>query len=176
MNDKSPIRMMVMASLFAALTAVGAYIAVPIGPVPIVLANFFVMTAGLLLGWKWAPLSMVVYLGLGLIGLPVFSGGASGPAAFAGPTGGFLIAYAFSAYFMALISGAGEPRLWKDAIAVSAGIAIVYLIGVPRLKYSLDMDWNKALTAGMLPFIPGDLIKGAAAVAAVKYLRPRFND
>ncbi|MBB6482546.1 biotin transporter BioY [Spirochaeta isovalerica] len=176
MNEKSSIRMMVMSSLFAALTAVGAYIAIPIGPVPIVLANFFVMCAGLLLGKKWAPLSMIVYLGLGFAGLPVFSGGASGPAAFAGPTGGFLIAYVLSALTIAIISGSGETRLWKDIAAVLAGIAIVYLVGVPWLKISLDMDWAKAMTAGMLPFIPGDMLKGAAAVAIVKYLRPRFND
>jgi len=176
MNEKSTLRMMVMSSLFAALTAVGAYIAIPIGPVPIVLANFFVMSAGLLLGKKWAPASMAVYLLIGLAGLPVFTGGGSGPASFAGPTGGFLLAYLVSAFVIALICGAGEPKLWKDGVAVLAGIAVVYLIGVPWLKFSLSMDWSKALAAGMIPFIPGDLIKAAAAVAIVKFLRPRFND
>lgn len=174
--NKSPLTMMVMASLFTALIAVGAYIAIPIGPVPIVLANFFVISAGLFLGKKWASLSVIVYLILGLVGLPVFSGGASGPGAFAGPTGGFLFSYLISVFVIALISSAGEQNIWKDIIAVLTGIALVYLIGVPWLKYTYHLTWVKAYTAGMLPFIPGDLLKGSAAIVLVRYLRPRFND
>lgn len=167
---------MVLSALFAALTAVGAYVAIPIGPVPIILANLFVLTAGLLLGMKWAPASMGIYLLLGLVGLPVFAGGASGPAVFAGPTGGFLIAYPISVFIMALISSRGTPSLKKDIPAVLAGIAIVYLLGVPWLKLSLGMEWGKALSAGMLPFIPGDLLKGAVAIILAKYIRPQLND
>lgn len=176
MNKTISLRYAVLASLFAALTAVGAYISIPIGPVPIVLANMFVITAGLLLGRKWAPASMGIYLFLGAIGLPVFSGGNSGIAYFAGPTGGFLIGYALAAFVIALICNAGKTALWKDILAVLAGITVVYLLGVPWLKYSLSMDWPKAFSAGMIPFIPGDLLKGAIAVVLVRLLRPQLND
>lgn len=176
MNQKSSIRMMVLSALFAALTSVGAYIAIPIGPVPIVLSNLFILLAGLLLGKKWAPVSIGIYLLLGLAGLPVFAGGASGPAVFAGPTGGFLISFPLAAFIIALISSIGTPSLKKDIPAVLAGIAFVYLLGVPWLKISLGMEWGKALTAGMIPFIPGDLLKGAAAVILAKYIRPQLND
>lgn len=176
MKKQSSIKMMVLASLFAALTAVGAYIAVPIGPVPIVLANLFVLMAGLLLGPKWAPASMGIYLLIGVAGLPVFSGGASGPAALLGHTGGFLIGYPIAAFIMGLISGSGKPSLKKDIPAVLAGIAVVYLLGVPWLKHVIGMDWSRTIGAGMLPFIPGDLLKGAAAVVLAKFLRPGLND
>ncbi|MCK7505939.1 MAG: biotin transporter BioY [Desulfobacterales bacterium] len=78
---------MVYASLFAALTAVGAYLFVPIGPVPIVLQNMFVFLAGLLLGSRWGLASVAVYLLAGICGLPVFAGGTGGIGRFVGPTG-----------------------------------------------------------------------------------------
>jgi len=167
---------MVLAALFAALTAVGAYIAVPIGPVPIVLSNLFIIMAGLLLGKKWAPASTAIYLLLGAIGLPVFAGGTSGLAVFAGPTGGFLLGFLFAAFVIAAISSIGKHALWKDITAVLCGIALIYLTGVPWLKYTLSMDWAKAFPVGMLPFIPGDLLKGAIAVVLVRFLRSQLND
>ena len=74
MNTPSQLRMMVYASLLAALIAVGAYLAIPIGPVPIVLQNLFVLLAGLLLGSRWGAASVAVYLLAGACGLPVFAG------------------------------------------------------------------------------------------------------
>ena len=165
----------VLAALFAALTAVGGYIAVPIGPVPIVLANLFVMLAGLLLRPKWAFSSMGIFLFLGIIGLPVFAGGRSGFAVLLGPTGGFLSGYLLAVLLISLICLIGKPSLLRDSAAVLAGIAAVYLLGVPWLKINMGFDWNKALSLGMLPFIPGDLLKGAAAVFIAKNLRPQIN-
>jgi biotin transport system substrate-specific component len=176
MKETSQLRFVVLAALFAALTAIGSYISIPVGPVPIVMANLFIFMAGLLLGKKWAATSIGIYLLLGLIGLPVFAGGASGVAVFAGPTGGFLLGYPVSAFIIALISSSGKTALWKDILAVLAGITISYLLGVPWLKYSLSMDWVKAIGAGMLPFIPGDLIKGAAAITLIKFLRPQIHE
>lgn len=176
MENKSQLSLIVLAALFAALTAVGAYIAIPVGPVPIVLSNLFVIMAGLLLGKKWATASMAIYLLLGIIGLPVFSGGASGLAVIAGPTGGFLIGFPLSAFTIALISGRGKPALWKDIAAVSVGILIIYLPGVPWLKYSLSMEWSSALKAGMIPFVPGDLLKGTVAIILVRLLRPQIYE
>ena len=78
MDSSNQLRMMVYASLFAALTAVGAFLAIPIGPVPIVLQNMFVYLAGLLLGGRWGLASVGVYLLAGASGLPVFAGGLGG--------------------------------------------------------------------------------------------------
>lgn len=170
------LRYMVLAALFAALTAVGAYISLPIGPVPIVLSNLFVILAGLLLGKKWATASILLYVLLGALGLPVFSGATSGIAVILGPTGGFLFGFIIAAFVIALISSIGENALWKDIVAVICGTAVIYLIGVPWLKSNLSLDWPKALSAGLLPFIPGAILKGAAAVVLAKFLRPQLND
>lgn len=86
------IRMTVYASLFAALTAAGAYLSIPIGPVPIVLQNLFILLSGLLLGSRWGPASVAVYLLAGACGLPVFAGGMGGIGRLVGPTGGYLSA------------------------------------------------------------------------------------
>ena len=93
MGASNQLRMMVYASLFAALTAVGAFLALPIGPVPIVLQNMFVFLAGLLLGSRWGLASVGVYLLAGAVGLPVFAGGLGGLGRLIGPTGGYLIGY-----------------------------------------------------------------------------------
>src|SRR4030066_809482 len=98
------LRWMVFASLMAALTAVGAYIHVPFGPVPIVLSTLFVILSGLLLGSRWGLTSMALYLLVGAIGIPVFAGGKGGFAHFLGPTGGYLFGYVLSAWITGLIS------------------------------------------------------------------------
>ena len=87
------LRQMVYASLLAALTAAGGYIQLPIGPVPIVLQNLFVLVAGLILGPRWGLTSMGIYLLLGLVGFPVFAGGKGGLAHLMGPTGGYLLGF-----------------------------------------------------------------------------------
>src|SRR4030043_1983259 len=85
------LRWTVLSSLMAAMTAVGAYIHVPIGPVPIVLSTLFVLLSGFLLGSHWGMASMGLYLLVGAIGIPVFAGGKGGFAHFFGPTGGYLL-------------------------------------------------------------------------------------
>ena len=177
MPQPAPLKQIVYASLFAALTAVGGYIAVPLGPVPIVLANLFVILAGLLLRPGGAASSIGIFLFLGAIGLPVFAGGKAGLAAFFGPTGGFLIGYFVSAVVISLISRSGKNRsALKDTAAVAAGIALLYMIGIPWLKYNLGFDWPKALAAGMIPFIPGDVLKGIAAVFIARTIRLQIDD
>jgi biotin transport system substrate-specific component len=93
MDPSTSLRMTVYASLMAALIAAGAYMALPIGPVPIVLQNLFVFLSGLLLGPRWGVASIGVYLMAGALGLPVFAGGVGGIGRFAGPTGGYLLGY-----------------------------------------------------------------------------------
>lgn len=152
----------ILACLFAALISVGAYIAVPIPgtPVPIVLQNFFIMLAGLLLGPVWGVLATLVYLALGAVGLPVFAGGTGGIARFFGPTGGYLFGYIPAVFFMGLVSRlGGRRRWWRDAIALVAGCAVIYGIGVFWLKTAIGSSWQKAVAGGMLPFLLGDVVK-----------------
>ncbi len=171
-NASNQLRMTVYASLFAALVAVGAFISIPIGPVPIVLQNFFVLLAALLLGPRWALASISVYLLAGICGLPVFAGGTAGIGRILGPTGGYLLGYLPAVFITAWISQKGGRRTWTDIVAMVCGSLLVYGCGVPWLKVVTGMPLSKALAVGMVPFLPGDALKIAAAIPVVRALRP----
>jgi len=166
------LRMTVYASLLAALTAAGAYMAIPIGPVPIVLQNLFIYLAGLLLGWRWGLATVGVYLLAGALGLPVFAGGLGGIGRIVGPTGGYLIGFLPAVFLIGWISARGRGKAIFDVLAMIAGTAVIYALGVTWLKVLTGMSWEKTLAVGMLPFLIGDALKIAAAVPIAKALRP----
>ena len=172
MNTSDQLRMTVYASLLAALTAAGAYLAIPIGPVPIVLQNLFVLLTGLLLGPRWGTASVGIYLLAGALGLPVFAGGVGGIGRFAGPTGGYLLGFVPAVYVIGLISKKAGERMIFDVIAMLCGSIIIYACGVTWLKILTNMTLSKTLAVGMFPFLPGDILKIAAAVPIAKALRP----
>ncbi|MDM8523264.1 biotin transporter BioY [Desulfococcaceae bacterium HSG8] len=172
MNQSEQLRMTVYASLLAALIAAGSYIAIPVGPVPIVLQNLFVMLAGLLLGSRWGLASVAVYLLAGACGLPVFAGGTGGIGRLVGPTGGYLISYLPAVWLIGVITEKAKGRVLFDIAAMICATAIVYTLGVTWLKIVTGMTFVKSLAAGMYPFLLGDILKIAAAVAIAKALRP----
>lgn len=167
--------MIVLASLMAALMAVGAYLHVPVGPVPIVLTNLFVLLSGLLLGGRWGLVSVGVYLLIGSIGMPVFYGGKGGIAHVLGPTGGYLFGFALSAWVTGWISGRLRHSIPGGAIAVIVGVLVVYGVGVPWLKLMTGMSWDKAWLVGMLPFLIGDAVKAFVALVLARAVRPILN-
>jgi biotin transport system substrate-specific component len=172
MTASTDLKMTVYASLFVALIAVGAFIAIPIGPVPIVLQNLFVLLAGLLLGPVWGLACVAVYLIIGLAGLPVFAGGTSGLGKLFGPTGGYLLGYLPCVFITASVSrGLGKKPVF-DILAMVLGSLIVYATGVPWLKAVTGMSLEKAVMAGMVPFLIGDALKIMAAAFLAKALRP----
>jgi biotin transport system substrate-specific component len=173
--DSLVIRKMVYGSLMAALIAVGAFIAVPIGPVPIVLQNLFVMLAGLLLGGRWGCISVTIYLLAGALGLPVFAGGSGGIARLVGPTGGYLIGFAPAALVIGWLSGRGGGRFIVDVAAMVVGTAIIYAIGVTRLGVVADLSPKAALLVGMVPFLPGDAVKIIITAIIARKLRFRIG-
>lgn len=168
----SALREVVFAALFAALTAVGALVALPLGPVPIVLQNLFVYLAGLLLGARWGLASVGIYLLAGACGLPVFAGGTGGIGRLVGPTGGYLIGYLPAVALIGWIAQKAGRRAWGDVAAMLCGTAVLYACGVLGLKLLTGLAWPKALAAGMLPFLPGDALKIAVAVPIARALRP----
>ncbi len=178
MNSNNSLQMTVYASLLAALIAAGAYLAIPIGPVPIVLQNLFVMLTGLLLGPRWGLGAVAVYLLAGACGLPVFAGGTGGIGRLVGPTGGYLLGYLPAVFVMGWISRKGENRILFDVMAMICGTVIVYALGVTGLKVLTGMTAGKAVSVGMLPFLPGDALKIAAAIPIVRAIRPvlRLSD
>ena len=169
MESKISVKETVIVSIFTALTVLGGYIAIPLGPVSMVLSNFVILLSGLLLGSKRGTSVAFTYLLLGALGLPVFAGGTSGIAHIIGPTGGYLIGYLPAAFITGLISEHKKRSLKKDALALIFGTLSIYTFGIPWLKFSLSMSWNNAISAGMLPFLIGDTIKIiAAALIGIK--------
>lgn len=172
MNSTQQIRMTVFTSLFVSLIAVGAFIAIPIGPVPIVLQNMFVLLAALILGPVWGLACVAIYLLIGFAGLPVFAGGTSGIGKLFGPTGGYLIAYLPCVFITGGIARHFKHKLPTDFIAMVLGSIIVYVIGVPWLSKATGMPMSKALSVGCYPFLIPDLAKIIAAAVIAKAIRP----
>ena len=166
------LRWMVLASLMAALTAVGAYIHIPIGPVPIVLSTLFVVLSGLLLGSRWGMASMGLYLLVGAIGMPVFAGGKGGFAHFFGPTGGYLFGYILASWITGFISEKSRGLLVLDILAVLVGSLAIYGLGVPWLKMVTQLSWPKTLMVGVVPFLIGDAVKASVAIILARAIRP----
>jgi len=174
-TEKRSLRGMAYASMFGALTAVGAYIMIPLPPVPITMQTLFVNLAGALLGGYLGALSQVVYILLGVIGLPVFAGGKAGAGVLIGPTGGYLIGFVVGAYIIGkLTSLRPKPGLFWLMGSMAAGIAVVYTLGIVQLMLVAKLSLAKAIAVGLLPPLPGDLAKIVIASLICRKVRDRI--
>lgn len=166
--SKLMLRDLIAVAFFAALTTVGAWISFPLpfSPVPIVLANLIALLSGAILG-KWlGPLSQIVYLTMGIAGIPVFANHTAGPSVIAGPTGGYLIGYVLASFVTGLLveylphfSGSRAVESARLAISLTSGALVIYLTGVPWLARVAGMDIQTALVKGFYPYLPGDAVK-----------------
>jgi len=150
-------------------------IVIPFSPVPISLTNFAVCLSVLLLGMKRGTLVTLVYLFIGFVGVPVFSAFTGGPGKLIGPTGGYLIGFVF----LALIAGYAVDRFpgkigWT-ILGMAVGTIVLYGLGTSWLAYTAGLTFSQALLAGVIPFIPGDIIKIALAVMIGFPVRKRLN-
>lgn len=162
--SKVNIHQMTLISLFAALTAVGAFISIPIYPVPLSLQTLFTLLAAMTLGSVMGASSQIIYVMLGVIGLPVFSGFKAGIGILFGPTGGFLFGFIISAYVIGkMIELKKEKNIFYYFLAGIIGTIILYIIGITQLSLVTGIGIKKAIAVGMLPFLPGDILKIIAA-------------
>jgi len=163
--NKLSLRKITLSSLFAALTAVGAFITIPFSPVPLSLQTFFTLLAGMTLGSSIATTSQVIYVLLGAIGLPVFAGLRGGMGVLLGPTGGFLWGFIISAYLMGKLveSRKSEKNMTFYFLVGLEGTLFIYLIGILQLSLVTAIGIKKALMVGLLPFVLGDIMKLIAA-------------
>jgi biotin transport system substrate-specific component len=157
--------------LFAALTAVGSLVTIPLPLIPITLQTFFVYLSGVILGSKRGAFSQILYVLIGIIGVPVFSGFKSGISTFFGPTGGYLIGFIVGSYIIGKIieylrfNGFKSKKHYQFSVVVSliVGTLIIYLFGVLQLSFILGgfqtFDISNAVKFGVIPFLLGDAIK-----------------
>ena len=169
---------MTLISLFAALTAAGAFISIPFQPVPFSLQTLFTLLAGMTLGSASGSVSQVIYILLGVIGLPVFAGFKSGMGILLGPTGGFLFGFVISAYVIGKITEEKKEKyIFYYLLAGFTGTVIIYFIGVTQLSLITGIGIKKAILIGALPFLPGDILKIiAASFIASKLKIIKLND
>lgn len=159
------ITLIIASSLLMALSA-RASIVLPFTPVPITLQTFVLMLVASSLGSRRAALALLLYLVEGASGLPVFASGGGFMYFLTVPSAGYLISYPFAAFVVGWLAERGLERSYKTSIlAMLPGTVIIYLVGVVWLSFWLHGNLMLAIQLGMLPFIPGDLIKLFAAAA-----------
>lgn len=158
-------RDMLYAAFFAALISVLGYVAIPLpfSPVPITGQTLAVMLAGCVLTPFQAGLSVLTFIFIGAIGIPVFSGGAAGLGVIAGTKGGYLLGFLIGSVVISLIKSRNKSIVSMILANILGGIIIVYVFGVLWLSHVTGMGIYKATIEGALLFIPGDLIKAVAA-------------
>lgn len=161
---------LVYIGLFAALIAVCAWIAIPL-TVSVTLQTFAVcLTAGLL-GWKRATLTTIVYILLGIIGLPVFTGFNSGIAAVTGPTGGYIVGFIFTALIVGFSVEKVGRKIWQNILFMVIGILVCYLFGTVWFVIAYKVSFVSALSTCVIPFLLPDAVKIVLAAVLVNRLK-----
>ena len=167
---------MVVTGLLAALLCVAGPISIPLPftPVPLSVVNLLLFFFLEIFGMKKTLGAYLTYLFLGFFGMPVFAKGQAGAASLLGPTGGFLIGFLFTI----LLSGALLERVREKKIlsyaALVIGMAVSYLVGLGWFVIQMDVTMSQAFVLCVLPFLPGDLIKIAAAVIIGREIKKRI--
>lgn len=169
--------MLTRLALLIALNCISAYIIIPIpfSQSPIALQTLVVNLIAFLLPPKQACLTMLAYIGIGMIGVPVFTGGTAGPGKMFGPTGGYIWGFAVAAVLIAWLKGNHYDFKRFAAVAIVLGIPSIYLLGVVQLKLVTGMPWEAAVMSGVLPFIPLDIVKCLAAAALARPVYKLFG-
>jgi len=145
----------------------------PISPVPMSLATLMLYLSVYILDKKHATISCGIYLLIGLVGLPVFSGFTGGAGKLLGPTGGYLIGYLALVYISGWFVDKWNSS-WFQAIGIALGTFVCYLFGSLWLANQAEMDMMVALGVSVLPFIPGDIVKIVIGVIAGKAVKKRL--
>lgn len=142
----------------SALLAISAQIKIPLYPVPVTGQTLVVLMIGMAYGSRLGAATLLAYLVEGGMGLPVFAGGGAGWATLAGPTGGYLIGFLVAAFLLGLLAERGMGRgPVSTALAMIVGTALIYVFGVTHLSGFIGFE--KAVAAGLLPFLYGDALK-----------------
>ena len=169
---------MLWVALFAALTAAGGAVRIPTPPIPITLQTLFVYLAGSLLGSTRGAASQIIFLMIGLMGIPVFGSG-GGPGYVLQPTFGYLIGFPVAAWVIGKSTPRNKSGTWlKIIMANGLGCVVIHTTGVIYLYFCMQyilktpISWSQALMTGVLIFLPGELIKIALSASLTRRMTP----
>jgi biotin transport system substrate-specific component len=169
----------VIVALFSTLTAIGSFIHVllPFNPVPITLQTLFTYMAGALLGSYLGALSQLIFILVGVSGLPVFAGGNAGLSVLIGPTGGYLVGFIVGAFTIGMMTEVKNNNgfLWL-LMCMMVGTTIIYTFGVVQLMNWMKIDLETAVFMGVLPFIAGGLLKMLVATLTIHRIRRKLPE
>ncbi|HZD23288.1 MAG TPA: biotin transporter BioY [Acidimicrobiia bacterium] len=163
---RSRITAVVLVIAAAALTALAAQwrINLPFTPVPITGQTFAVLLTGAGLGWRLGTAGQILYVGVGALGMPVFAESSGGIEVIQGATGGYLIGFIFAAGLVGWLAEHRQDRTFATMFtAFILGSVLIYVFGVVGLMTATGRSLLEAVEGGVVPFLLGDLIKGAAA-------------
>lgn len=169
---KRPIGLSLGIPLFAGLTALGAYAAVPMGPVPMTLQTLFVLLAGTVLGPSAGAASQLLYLSAGAVGVPVFSSGGAGLAWAFGPTGGFLMAFPLAAAVAGWFAGKARRTL-PTTLGLVLATGLIFVLGAAWLGAITDWDSARIIQVAVLPFLLGAVLKVGIALVVTRQMVAR---
>lgn len=173
---KFTVKQLALIGLMSAIICVLGPLAlnIPFSPVPISLGTLAIYFVVSVLGMKLGTISVVIYILLGLVGVPVFAGFTAGPGKLFGPTGGYIIGYIFMALICGFFVDKFDRKLPLNILGMVLGTAVCYLFGTLWLGYQLELTFMQALSAGVIPYIPGDAVKLAIAMAVGIQVRKRL--
>ncbi|WP_338749045.1 biotin transporter BioY [Bacillus sp. FJAT-52991] len=157
------LRMMLTAALFAAIIGIMAQVTIPLPLVPITGQTLAVGLAATILGSRYGALSAIIYMLLGAVGIPVFSGMSAGMGVIFGPTGGYIVSFIFSAFITGLYIEKTSATVTQAFIANAIGMLINLTFGTVWLKVMADLSWAEAFVGGFTPFIIGGILKAFLA-------------
>lgn len=174
MEKKSNVYQMTVIGLMAAVICILGPLSIPIGVVPISFTNLAIYFVLYTLGMKKGTISYIIYMLLGFVGIPVFSGFTGGASKLLGPTGGYIIGFAFMALIAGFFIDTYFDKWYLCFIGMVLGTVVCYIFGSMWLSYQAHMTASAAFAAGVIPFIPGDLAKILIATFAGPQIRKRL--
>ena len=176
MNNIKTKDMVVIAMMTAVTCIIAPFsIALPFTPIPISLTNLIIYISCCVLGAKKGTISFLLYLFIGIVGLPVFSGFSGGLAKAAGPTGGYLIGFIFCAVITGIFVERFEDKIYMYPVGMIIGTVVCYAFGTAWLAFEMKLGFVQALFMGVIPYLLGDALKIIVATVLGYTLRSRLK-
>lgn len=175
MRPKSKLYAMTMTAVMAAILAVISPFALFLGPVPVSFCTLMICLSCYVLGWRRAFWATAVYILMGAVGMPVFGGFTGGAGRLLGPTGGYILGYLLLAVTAGVVFERFPNRRGLHILGMAAGTILLYALGTAWYCVQAGQELNAALAVCVLPFLPGDGIKIAAAAAIGPAMKDRLT-